>query len=145
MGELDEFQSFLARQEQAEAALLEGDAQPRLSLWSRRKPVSLLGAGLASTSGWDELERTFVGLAARLREREHADFRFDVEIAEVSVDGQMAYAVGFERFNEVLSNGALKPITVRVTHVYRREDGDWRIAHRHGSRPPISDPGGGRA
>jgi ketosteroid isomerase-like protein len=22
--------------------------------------------------------------------------------------------------------------TVRVTHVYRREDGEWKIVHRHG-------------
>jgi ketosteroid isomerase-like protein len=26
--------------------------------------------------------------------------------------------------------------TLRVTHVYRREDGEWRIVHRHGDRGP---------
>jgi SnoaL-like domain len=26
--------------------------------------------------------------------------------------------------------------TLRTTHVFRREDGEWRIVHRHGDRPP---------
>jgi hypothetical protein len=26
--------------------------------------------------------------------------------------------------------------TVRATHVYRREDGEWKSAHRHGDNPP---------
>jgi ketosteroid isomerase-like protein len=47
--------------------------------------------------------------------------------------------VGFERFDEVLADGATKPWTVRVTHVYRREDGDWRIVHRHGDLAPVDE------
>jgi ketosteroid isomerase-like protein len=26
--------------------------------------------------------------------------------------------------------------SLRVTHVYRREDGEWKIVHRHGDRVP---------
>jgi ketosteroid isomerase-like protein len=26
----------------------------------------------------------------------------------------------------------MEPYTLRVTHAYRREDGDWKIVHRHG-------------
>jgi ketosteroid isomerase-like protein len=25
----------------------------------------------------------------------------------------------------------MEPYTLRVTHAYRREDGDWKIVHRH--------------
>jgi hypothetical protein len=28
--------------------------------------------------------------------------------------------------------GALRPNRLRVTHVYRRENGEWKIVHRHG-------------
>jgi hypothetical protein len=24
----------------------------------------------------------------------------------------------------------------RSTHIYRREDGEWKIVHRHGDNPP---------
>ena len=30
-------------------------------------------------------------------------------------------------------------MTVRVTHIYRREDGEWKIVHRHGDSAPADD------
>ena len=139
MGDPASFQAFLARQEEAEAALIQGDVAPRLALWSRRDPVSLLGAWGPNKTGWPELERTFHWVAGRLGSAERRDFRFDVDVAEVSADGQMAYSIGFERFDEVLADGGTKPWTVRVTHVYRWEDDDWRIVHRHGDLAPVDE------
>jgi len=140
LGHLEEFRTgFLARQAEAEEALVQGDVGPRLALWSRRDPVSLLGAWGPNKTGWAELERTFSWVAERLAGGTYTDFRYDVEIAEVSADGQMAYTVGFERFDEVLDDGAKKPWTVRVTHVYRREGWDWRIVHRHGDLAPVDE------
>ena len=140
MSDLEEFRAaFLPRQAEAEAALVQGDVEPRLALWSRRDPVSLLGALGPNKTGWAELERIFRWIADRLATTEHSDFRYDVEVAEVSADGAMAYTVGFERFDEVLDDGSKKPWTVRVTHVYRREDGEWRIVHRHGDLAPVDE------
>ncbi len=42
----------------------------------------------------------------------------------------MAYTLGFERFNASIAG---RP--VRVTHIYRREDGEWKIVHRHADNP----------
>jgi ketosteroid isomerase-like protein len=140
MGELEVFRAdFLAQQTNAEAALVRGDVEPRLALWSRRDPVSLLGAWGPNKTGWAELEPTFRWVAARLGATNASDFRFDVEVADVSADGKMAYTVGFERFNENIEGGEKKPWTVRVTHVYRREDGEWRIVHRHGDLAPVDE------
>jgi ketosteroid isomerase-like protein len=136
----EEFRSeFLVRQAAAEAALVQGDVAPRLALWSRRDPVSLLGAWGPNKTGWDELERIFRWVGERLGGVTYTGFRYDVDVAEVSADGQMAYTVGYERFDEVLADGGTKPWTVRVTHVYRSEDGDWRIVHRHGDLAPVDE------
>ena len=62
-----------------------------------------------------------------------SDFRFDVEVVDVS--GDMAYTLGFERFNGSIAGRPVEPVTVRVTHIYRREDGEWKIVHRHGDNP----------
>lgn len=62
-----------------------------------------------------------------------SDFRFDVEVVEVS--GNMAYTLGFERFNGSIAGRPVEPVTVRVTHIYRREDGEWKIVHRHADNP----------
>jgi ketosteroid isomerase-like protein len=138
MSELEDFRTgFLARQAEAEEAIVYGDVEPRLALWSRRDPASLLGAWGPNQTGWDELERTFRWVAKRLGGTPYENYRYDVEVAEVSADGQMAYTVGFERFDEIPADGGRTPWTVRVTHVYRREDGDWKIVHRHGDLAPV--------
>ena len=119
--------------------MVRGEVEPRLALWSRRDPVSLLGARGPNKTGWEELHCTFAWVAERLGGTPYDTFRFDVDVAEVSADGAMAYSVGFERFDEVLGDGGTKPLTVRVAHVYRREGDDWRIVHRHGDLAPVDE------
>ena len=35
-----------------------------------------------------------------------------------------------------MDGGATRPMTIRVTHVYRRIDGEWQLVHRHADFPP---------
>jgi ketosteroid isomerase-like protein len=138
MSELDDFRGgILAEQAKAEAALVQGDLEPRLALWSRRDPVSVWGAWGPCKTGWDEVSRIFRWVASRFSDdgTTRGDFHYDIEVADVV--GDMAYTVGFERFNATLEDGKVEPVTVRVTHVYRREDGEWRIVHRHGDLAPV--------
>jgi len=131
----DDFRAMLARQAQAEEAIVYGDAEPRMSLWSRRDPVSLLGAWGPNRTGWAQLSEIFRWVASRLTQATYSDFRWDIEVADAR--GDMGYTVGFERFNHHTQDGRIEPMTVRVTHVYRREDGEWKIVHRHGDLAPI--------
>jgi ketosteroid isomerase-like protein len=134
MDALEEFRStILAAQAEAEAALVHGDPEPRIRLWSRRTPVSLVGAWGPNKFGWEEVSKTFRWVASRFTAAE--DFRWDIEVAYVS--GDLGYTVGYERLNASIDGGPLTPMTVRVTHVYRREDGAWKIVHRHGDLAPI--------
>jgi ketosteroid isomerase-like protein len=135
MTELDDFRNtILARQAQAEEAIVLGDPEPRMELWSRRDPLSLFGAATGECkTGWDELSRIFGWVASTFSDV--SDYSFDVEVADVS--GDMAYTVGYERFNGSIGGRPVAPMTVRVTHVYRRENGEWKIVHRHGDSVPI--------
>jgi ketosteroid isomerase-like protein len=67
------------------------------------------------------------------------DYSFEVLAAGVS--GDLAYTIGFEH-KTVSIDGRPTTYTLRVTHVYRREDGEWKIVHRHGDHPP-EDPATG--
>ena len=79
----------------------------------------------------EQLSQTFSWVASRFSNV--SDYRFDVELVEVT--GDMAYTLGFERFNGSIAERPVEPVTVRVTHIYRREDGEWKIVHRHADNP----------
>jgi ketosteroid isomerase-like protein len=130
--ELDDFlTTTLARQVEADEALHNGDPAPRMQLWSTREPVTLFGA-VTSKSGWEEVSRVFRWLGSRFSDC--TGFRFELVAAGVS--GDLAYTVGFEHTSVSMDGVPVEPYTLRVTHVYRREDGEWRIVHRHGDPVP---------
>lgn len=121
---------MLPKQRAAEKALHDGDVEPRLALWTRGTPVTLLGAKLTAT-GWDEIEPSFREVASWFSGSE--SYEFEVVAAGASAD--LAYTVGYER-NVVIANGERREYELRATHVYRREDGQWRIVHRHADPVP---------
>jgi ketosteroid isomerase-like protein len=136
MTEVDEFLAeTLPRQIEAEKALHEGDPTPRLAMWSPEDPVTLLGAFGVAKSGWDEVSRTFRWVASRFSNLAE----FDFELVAAGASGDLAYTVGYERHSVSIEGGPVEPHTLRVTHVYRRENGEWKIVHRHGDEVPIRD------
>ena len=139
MNDLETFRAtILADHIEAEAALaLRGDIEPRMALWSRNDPVSLLGAWGPNYTGWNEVSRVFRWVAARLGSAKISNFRCDIEIVEVC--GDFAYTVWYERFDMSVDDGPVEPVTVRVTHIYRRESSEWKVVHRHGDFAPIDE------
>ena len=110
----------------AEVALHNGDAAPRRALWSRNEPVSVLGAW-RNARGQQELDELFAAL-----ERSFSDCAsFEFELQTVDVVGGMAYTAGLERTTASI-DGQPRSYTLRATQVYRREGGEWKVAHRHG-------------
>ena len=129
MSEVDDFlEETLVRQLEAEEAIHNGDPTLRLNMWSTRDPVTLLGAFGVARSGWEEVSETFRWVASRFSNCK--SYSFDLIAAGVSSD--LAYTVGYEHSEVSLDGGPVEPNTLRVTHVYRREDGEWKIVHRHG-------------
>lgn len=132
--ETDEFLAdVLPAQRAAEQAIHNGDVEPRLALWSHRDPVTVFGAKL-DASGWTDLEPTFRTVASWFSDSQE----FEFEVIAAGASGDLAYTVGYER-NKVQVEGRPRVYTLRVTHVYRREDGRWRIVHRHADFPPGAD------
>jgi ketosteroid isomerase-like protein len=134
VSEAEEFlAAMLPRQLAAEHALCRGDARPRSGTWTHRDPVTLFGALVPLRRGWDEVSATFDWLAGRF-----SDLRdYDFDLVAAGASGDLAYTVGFEH-KTVVADGETTTYTLRVTHIYRREDGEWRIVHRHGDHPPVT-------
>lgn len=125
------FADVLLREQTAEAAIYVGDPEPFKALWSRQDDISLFGAFGPCKKGWDQVGKTVEWVASR--------FRQGVVTAEYEVvyeGADLAYTVGYE-IGDVAVDGA--PITrqrLRVTQIYGREDGKWRLVHRHGDFAP---------
>jgi ketosteroid isomerase-like protein len=111
---------------QAELALHNGDAGPRRAIWSRNEPVSVLGAW-RNAYGQQELNELFTALGERFSDC--TSYAFELQAHGVVAD--MAYTAGLEHISASV-DGQPRRSTLRATQVYRREDGQWRVAHRHG-------------
>ena len=115
-----------SRLRDAETALHNGDAEPRLALWSLREPVSVLGAWRSAT-GQEEVRNLFRVLAETFSDCTSHVY----ESVAADVIGDMAFTAGYERTRASI-NGERREYVLRVTQIYRRENGAWKVAHRHG-------------
>jgi ketosteroid isomerase-like protein len=132
----DEFIAWTqSRLRDAETALHNGDAQPRQALWSTREPVSVLGAW-RSAIGQDEVRDLFRALAETFSDCTSHVY----EIVAAEANGDMAFTAGYER-TQATVNGERRRYVLRVTQIYRREDGEWKVAHRHGDTVEIVTEG----
>jgi ketosteroid isomerase-like protein len=132
MSETDAFlEVTMHRYRDAETALHNGDAGPRKAMWARADPVTLLGAAL-SASGWEEVEPVFDRLEARFSSCTSCDH----EVIAAGASGDLAYIVAFEHTTASVGDSPPLPYSLRATTVFRREDGDWKVVHRHADPVP---------
>jgi ketosteroid isomerase-like protein len=132
-----DLQQALERVHTATVAGARGDMEPYMRLWSRASDVSLFGAWGPCKQGWDELSPTFRWVGTRFG---GGDYRCEDTI--VGVGGDLAYTVGYERGTVVVDGSDPKPMTIRVTQIYRKESGEWRLVHRHGDFAPVDESAG---
>lgn len=126
MSDRDDFRAWVTSElYEAELALHNGDAAPRRVLWSHQEPVSILGAG-RNAYGRQEVDEAFTWLEQMFSDCTSYSF----ELQAYDVVGDMAYTAGLEHISASM-NGEPRTFTLRATQVYRREDGQWKAAHRH--------------
>jgi ketosteroid isomerase-like protein len=129
VSEVDVFlTSIVGRQVEADTALHNGDAGLRKKLWSTNEPVTLFGA-VVSAVGRDQVAPVFDALASSFSNCS----QFEIEVIAAGASGDLAYTVSYEH-SSLLIDGQPQSYVLRVTQIYRREDGEWRIVHRHGDR-----------
>ncbi|MEW5974782.1 MAG: nuclear transport factor 2 family protein [Acidobacteriota bacterium] len=122
------FEEVLRRVEAAQVELVSGRPEAFKGLWSHRDDVTLVG-GLGG-----EIERGWSAVARRLDWVSTQFFEGSRAHQEVSraVGQDVAYVVQREtiRFRLPGQKGKVTQV-LRATMVFRREDGTWRIVHRH--------------
>lgn len=126
---------FIDEYHRALQLFVTGDPEPCKCLWSRRDDVSLANPLGPPVRGRDQLEQTMERASSQIRDGQIDAFD---RIAEYAT-ADLAYIVEIERTRvKVGGTDEVGSVALRVTTIFRREDGEWRIAHRHAD--PIVTP-----
>jgi ketosteroid isomerase-like protein len=127
MSSEDEVRTASAQFYAALNSMMVGDAAPLGDVWSHSASVSTMHPIGGRQTGWDEVRGSFEQVASG----GHAELRDQ----SLQVAGDMAYEVGIEQGQATLA-GEQITIEQRVTNIYRREAGGWKIVHHHTDLAP---------
>jgi ketosteroid isomerase-like protein len=107
---------------------LKGNPKPAQNLFSHRDDVSLANPLGPPARGWDEVAATMERVASNLRDGEITGF----ETVAKYVTPELAYIVWIERNKgKVGGREDIASFDLRVTTIFRPEDGTWKVVHRH--------------
>ena len=107
---------------------MKGNPEPVKELFSHRGDVTLANPLGPPAHGWDEVGATIERAASQFRDGRLVG----VEILEKHATPEFAYTVWLEHA-EGKAGGRedIAPLTLRVTMIYRPEEGTWKVVHRH--------------
>jgi ketosteroid isomerase-like protein len=128
----DAFIKTLEQETARQAAMLNGDPGPMINYWADSDDITLFGGWEPFKKGYKPVTDTMHWVGSRFTGADAVD----LEHLVIASSGDLAYTAGFERSHVSIDGGLLRDMTLRVTHIYRRIDGDWKLIHRHADFPP---------
>ena len=122
------FDTFLTERERASTAFVEGDAGPLLAVSVVTDPATIYPPTGALVVGADTVNSGNAAGAETFAPG--AENRFD--ILHSGFDGDLGYWTGVQRSTVVIKDKP-EPVTLnlRITELFRRVDGGWKLFHRH--------------
>ena len=136
VGTATEAQSMLAKDfdaavEQYHLAAREfvkGNPEPYKMVYSHRDDVTLGNPFGPIVRGWQQVAATLERAASNYRDGEFVGW----ENVAKYVTPELAYIVEFDRLKAKIGGSAeFTPVALRATSIFRREDGAWKLVHRH--------------
>jgi len=123
---MQELRGFVDRCHAAITKQSQGHPEPFLELWSHAGDVTIMAAIGGYQAGFDAVR----DLLTAASKTQHFDSWRAENVATV-LDGNLAFTVELEHYAQT-GAGDDKGMTLRATQIYRWEDGQWRVIHRHG-------------
>jgi ketosteroid isomerase-like protein len=106
-------------------------------VFSHQEDVTFANPYGPPVRGWEQVAQTMERAASYLRDGEITGF----ETVAKYVTPELAYIVEVERYQaKVGGREDIAPVALRVTSIFRREDGVWKIVHRHADPITTAQP-----
>jgi ketosteroid isomerase-like protein len=119
----------------AQDAFVKGNPELVKQMWSHAEDVSVANPYGPPARGWDEVTEVVEHAASLRRDGKATGY----EVVAKYVTGELAYAVQIERAESKVGDGEeITPYVLRATNIFRPEDGEWKLVHRHAD--PITTP-----
>ena len=128
MTTVDDVDQLIDRYQQALDDFMKGNPEPVKELFSHREDVTLANPLGPPAHGWDEVGATIEHAASQFRDGRLVG----VEIVEKHATPEFAYTLWLEHAEgKAGGREAIAPVSLRVTMIYRPEEGTWKVVHRH--------------
>ena len=133
--ETTDLERAIEKSHEALAAIIKGNASGYKSLFSQEDDITLGNPFGPYARGRNNVEATLDGAASHYRDGEVTG----VDLIATYAATDLSCVVEVERGRAKVGGSAeLAAVAVRVTSVFRREDGEWKLVHRHAD--PITTP-----
>ena len=128
MAGVDDLDGVLEQFKRAGNEFVKGNPKPVQELFSHKEDVSLANPFGPPVRGWEQVAAAQDRGASVFRDGEIYDF----ETVAKYVTPELAYVCWVERTNrKVGGREEVTPCDLRVTMIFRPEDGTWKVVHRH--------------
>jgi ketosteroid isomerase-like protein len=132
-----DFDEVVEHYKRALGEFAKGNPEPNKMVFSHREDVTLANPLGPPVRGWEQVAATLERAATLVREGEQVGF----EIVAKYVTAELAYIVWVERTKAKLGGRQdLVPFALRVTTIFRPEDGTWKVVHRHADPITTAQP-----
>ena len=137
MAVLDDLDEVIKQCQRALDEFVKGNPGPMKAMFSHREDATLANPFGPPARGWEQVAATMDRAASNLREGGMVAFE---DVAKY-VTPELAYTVWLERQKaKVGGRQDVTPFTLRVTMIYRPEDGSWKVVHRHADPITTAQP-----
>jgi ketosteroid isomerase-like protein len=128
MSAVAEVDELIERYHLALGEFMKGNPEPAKRLWSHRGDATLTNPQGSAARGWDEIAETMEHAASTRRDGRFLGF----ETLAKHATADLAYVVEIERLEAKVHGGEeMSLYALRVTMVFRAEEGAWKVVHRH--------------
>ena len=132
-----DFDEVVEHYQRALGEFVKGNPEPVKMVFSHREDVTLANPLGPVARGWEQVAATGERAASLVRDGEIV--AFDIVAKYVTPD--LAYIVWVERNKAKLGGRQeIVPFALRVTTIFRPEDGTWKVVHRHADAITTAQP-----
>ena len=125
---MDDFDAAIEQYHAAAAEFVKGNPEPYKSLFFQGEDVTVANPFGPPARGWKDVAATMERASSLWSEGEVIGF----ENVAKHATADFGYIVEVERFKARIGGSKdAVPVVLRATSILRREDGAWKILHRH--------------